>query len=710
MKVFDDKHIKNVVFVGAHNSGKTTLAETMLFEAGLLNRRGTVEDKNTVSDYHEIEHERGASVFATPLHTEWRNYKINIIDTPGLDDFIGEIISSIRVGDTVVTVINGKHGVEVGTEIIWNYIDKYNRPTLFVINQIDHPESNFDDAFNSIKNSLVGNNAVKVQYPLVVDGAQCIVDVLKMKMYKFGPEGGKPEKLEIPDDQKDLANELHNELVEKAAENDESLMELYFDKGTLNEDEMRQGIKMGMMNHQLFPVFCVSAINDMGTGRLMGFIDNVAPAASELKGEQSQEGDDIVPNADAPTTLFIFKTLYQPNLGQITFFKVKSGEVNANDKLTNSRTGETEIMNQLFIMDGKERQSVDKLTVGDIGATLKLKYTETNDTLYSGKQAISIKPIQYPVPRITKVVNAVDKNDDEKLSDALRKIHSQDPTVVVKYSKESKELLLGCQGELHLATINWTLENVYGVKATYSKPKIQYRETIQRSSSASYKHKKQSGGAGQFGEVHMKIEPWYDGMDEPEGFSLRGKEEVDLPWGGKLIFYNCIVGGVIDQRYLPAIMKGIMEVMETGPLTGSFIRDVRVMVYDGKMHSVDSNDISFKIAGSHAFKEAFLNANPKLLEPTNELTVRVPEDMVGNVMTDLQSRRAIIQGFESKGNYQVLKAIVPAAELYGFSTDLRSLTQGKATFSTVFANYQAVPQNVQQEVIKAHKETAEAEV
>ena len=699
MKIYDDKHIKNVVFVGAHHSGKTTMAETMLFEAGLLNRRGTVEEKNTVSDYHEIEQERGASVFATPLHTEWRNYKINIIDTPGLDDFIGEIISSIRVGDTVVTVINGRQGVEVGTEIIWNYIDKYNRPTLFVINQIDHPDLKYDESFNGIK-SLVGNNAVKIQYPLKVDGAQCIVDVLKMKMYKFGPEGGKPEKLEIPEDQKALANELHNELVEKAAENDEELMELFFDKGTLNEDEMRQGIKIGMLNHQLFPVFCVSALQDMGTGRLMGFIDNVAPAASEIKGEQSKEGEEIKPQKDAQTSLFVFKTLYQPNLGQITFFKVKSGEVNANDKLTNSRNGETEVFNQLFIMDGKNREPVTKLTVGDIGATLKLKYTETNDTLYSGKKQITIKEIQYPAPRITKAVSAKDKNDEEKLNEALKRIQQQDPSVVFGFSKESKQQLLGCQGELHLATIDWALKNIYGVEANYKRPKIQYRETIQRSANASYKHKKQSGGAGQFGEVHLKIEPWYEGMAEPEGFNLRGKEEVDLPWGGKLIFYNCIVGGVIDQRYLPSVMKGVLEVMEEGPLTGSYIRDVRVMVYDGKMHSVDSNDISFKIAGAHAFKDAFLNANPKLLEPTNNLVVKVPEEMVGSVMTDLQSRRSIIQGIDSNNNYQILKCITPAAELFGYSTDLRSLTQGRATFSSTFASYQPVPSNVQQDLLK----------
>ena len=699
MKVYDEKYIKNVAFVGAHGSGKTTLAETMLFEAGLLDRRGTVEQKNTVADYHEIEQERQTSIFATPLHTEWRNYKINIIDTPGLDDFIGEIISSIRVVDTVVAVLNAQNGVEVGTEIIWNYIDKYLKPTIFVINQIDHPNANFDESFKSIK-SLVGNNAVKIQYPIMMDGAQCIIDVLKMKCYKFKPEGGKPEKLEIPEDQKELADLLHNELVEKAAENDEELLELFFDKGTLNEDEMRQGIKAGMLNHELFPVFCVSALNDMGSGRLMGFIDNVAPAAADLKEEQSVEGDTIIRKKDAPTALFVFKTVYQPNLGQVTFFKVKSGEVKLNDRLENSRNDETEILNQLYIMDGKNREAVSKLTVGDIGATLKLKYTETNDTLHTPGKPITIKPINYPEPRIRKTVNAVNKKDEEKLHESLRKIHSQDPTVVVEYSKELKQQLLGCQGELHLATIGWTLKNIYGIEPKFEQPKIAYRETIQRSSTASYKHKKQSGGSGQFGEVHMKIEPWHEGMQEPEGFNLRGKEEVKLPWGGKLIFYNCIVGGVIDLRYLPSIMKGVLEVMEEGPLTKSYVRDVRVMVYDGKMHSVDSNDISFKIAGAHAFKEAFLNANPKLLEPVQELVVKVPEEMVGNVMTDLQSRRSIIQGFESNAQHQILKSLTPSAELYGYSTDLRSLTQGRATFSSTFSSYQPVPHNVQEGLIK----------
>lgn len=700
MKVYDHKHIKNIVLVGAHQSGKTTLSETMLYEAGLINRRGTIENRNTVSDHHEIEHERGASVFATPLHTEWRNYKINIIDTPGLDDFIGEIISSIRVADTIVTVLNGQYGVEIGTEIIWNYISDYHKPTVFVINQIDHAGIDFEDSFKSIT-ELVGNNAVKIQYPIRMDGAQCIIDVLKMKLYKFSEGGGKPEKHPIPESEKELANHLHNELVEKAAENDEELMELFFEKGTLNEDEMRQGIKAGMLNHELFPVFCVSALEDMGSGRLMGFIDNVAPAAADLKPEQTLEGQAIERTNEAPTSLFIFKTIYQPNLGQITFFKVKSGDVRVNEKLVNARNGETEVLHQLFIMDGKKREPVSRLAVGDIGATLRLKYTETNDTLHEIGTPITIRPIAYPESRTRKAVSAVKRNEEEKLTDALRKINSQDPTAIISYSRELKQQILGCQGELHLATIDWTLKNIYDVEAHFEKPRIAYRETIQRAATANYRHKKQSGGAGQFAQVHLKIEPWIEGMPEPQGFNIRGKEEEELPWGGKLIFYNCIVGGVIDLRYLPSIKKGIQETMESGPLTGSYVTDIRVMVYDGKMHSVDSNDISFKIAGAHAFKEAFLNAKPKLLEPIRELTIKVPEDMVGNVMTDLQSRRAVILGIDSEDRYQILKCNAPEAELYGYSTSLRSLTQGKATFTSVFSSFQSVPTNVQKQLVSS---------
>jgi elongation factor G len=708
MKIFDDKHIKNVALVGAHKSGKTTLAETMLFEAGLINRRGTVEAQNTISDFHPIEHEREASVFATTLHTEWRNYKINLIDVPGLDDFIGEITSATHVADTVVMVINAQHGVEVGTEIIWNYIDRMGLPNVFVINQIDHPNANFDASYESIVLNF-GTNALLVQYPYELDGATCIIDVLKMKMYKFGPEGGKPEKLEIPEDEQEKADDLHNELVEKAAENDEELMELFFEKGTLNEEEMLKGIKAGMLHHELFPIFCVSALNDMGSGRLMGFIDNVAPSAQDLPSIQSLEGVDIKCQPNEPTALFVFKSLYEANLGQMIYFKVKSGVIKVGDKLMNSRTEDEITIKQLFIMDGNKRNPVDKLTSGDIGATIKLKNTEINDTLHDPRKRITIKPIKFPEARMSKAIEPVNKRDEEKLGEAIKRLHSQDPTVEIKYNSELRQLVLSCQGDLHLNVIDWLLRHEYGIEVVYEKPKIPYRETIQRSASASYRHKKQSGGSGQYGEVHLKIEPYFDDMPDPEGFNVRGKDVIELSWGGKLVFYNCIVGGVIDLRYLPSIKKGILEVLENGPITGSYARDVRVMVYDGKMHPVDSNDISFKIAGSHAFREAFLNARPKLMEPIQDLEVRVPKDLVGDMMTDLQGRRSVILGIEATGNYQSIKARTPLAELYQFSTTLRSITQGKGTFSSSFAEFSQVPENIQETLLKAHQKVAQSE-
>lgn len=709
MKVYDEKHIKNLALVGAHKCGKTTLAETMLFEAGIINRRGTVEAKNTVSDYHQVEQDRETTIFATPLHTEWRNYKINLIDTPGLDDFIGEIASTMRIADTVAMVINAVHGVEVGTEIIWNYIDRMGKPTLFVINQIDHPNASFEDSYQSLRNAF-GKNVMQIQYPIKIKGDLAIVDVLKMQVYKFGPQGGKPEKLPIPAEEMEKAEAMHNELVEKAAENDEQLMELFFEKGTLNEEELREGIKLGMLHHELFPVFCVSALLDMGSGRLMGFIDNVAPAASELKPEQSLEGDEIKSDPTKPLALFVFKTLFEPNLGQVSFFKVKSGEIKPGDKVINSRTGEEQTINQLFIMDGNKREPVLKLSSGDIGAALKLKQTETNDTLHSAQKKISIQPINFPEPRISKAIMAANKKDEERMSEVLRKIHSQDPTVQVHFNSEVRQLLIGCQGELHLSIVEWILNHEYGVEVEFTAPKVSYRETIQRSATASYRHKKQSGGSGQYGEVHLKIEPYTEGMPEPQGFQLRGKEEIPLPWGGKLVFYNCIVGGVIDMRFLPSIKKGIMEVMENGPITGSYARDIRVMVYDGKMHPVDSNDIAFKIAGGHAFKEAFLNANPRLLEPIQDLEVKVPEDLMGDIITDLQGRRSVILGMEGAGQFQVIKAKTPLAELYQYSTTLRSMTQGKGSFTNKFSGYSHVPQNIQDELLKAHSSaTAHAE-
>lgn len=707
MKVFDDKHIKNVALLGATGSGKTSLAETMLFEAGLLNRRGAVENKNTLSDYHDIEHERGASVYATPLHTEWRNYKINIIDTPGLDDFVGEIIASLRVADTCLVLVNAQHGVEVGTDLIWNYVDKFAKPVIFAINQLDHPHANFEQSYESIKNHF-GSNAVLMQYPVNSgEGFNAIIDLLKMTMYKFGPEGGKPEKLPIPAEEKEKADALHNELVEKAAENDENLMEVFFEKGTLDEDELRQGLKIGMLKHELFPVFCLSGLKDMGSGRIMGFIDNVAPSAVEMKPAPTEDGKELPCDPNGPAVLFVFRTLFEPNLGKLSFFKVLSGEVKQGMHLKNAQSGQTEHLNQLFIMDGKNRNPVEKLVAGDIGASLKLKDTETNQTLHQADFEVRVKPIIFPEARHRMAIFPENKADDEKLSEVLRKIHSEDPTITVEFSPELKQLIIGSQGELHLSVAEYHLKHNYGIAVNFETPRIVYRETIQKSANATYKHKKQSGGAGQFGEVVMKILPYNDGMPDPEGFNIREKKVTDLKWGGKLVFYNCIVGGVIDARFIPSILKGVLEKMEVGPLTGSYVRDVCVLIYDGKMHPVDSNDISFKIAGAMAFKDAFTQAGPKLLEPIQNLEVLVPEDIMGDVMTDLQSRRSIITGIDSKGKYQLIKAQTPLAELEKYSTTLRSITHGRGSFKSVFAEFAPVPSNIQEVLIKTHQKELE---
>ena len=700
MKVYDEKHIKNIALLGAPKAGKTLLAEDMLFEAGIIHRRGTIEGKNTVSDYHEIEHERGNSVFASTMHTEWKDYKINIIDTPGFDDFVGEMVSALRVADTCVLVINSQNGVEVGTQLIWKYVDRFRKPIIFAINQEDHPKADFDSSLASLKNSF-GKAVTQMQYPVNHgESFNSIIDLLKMVMYKFPADGGKPEKLPIPKEETEKANRLHNELVEKAAENDEKLMEKYFEKGTLDEDEMRHGLKAGMIHHDVFPVFVMSAKKNMGSGRLMGFIDNVAPTPREAQPERTIDGKEIVFDPTKPAVLFVFKSQLEPNLGKLSFFKVISGEVTNNSELINSQTGAIERFHSLFIMDGKNRNPVDKLTAGDIGATLKLKGTFTNQTLHAKGFDVSIDPIVFPEPRIRTAVIAKTKTDDEKIGEVLAKIHQEDPTILVEYSKELKQLILSGQGEMHLMVCKWNLENTYKLNVDFISPRISYRETIRKSSLASYRHKKQSGGAGQFGEVYIKIEPYYEGMPEPTEFTVRGKEEIDLEWGGKLVFYNCIVGGVIDARFIPSILKGVMEKMEEGPITGSYVRDVRVLVYDGKMHPVDSNDISFKIAGMMAFKDAFMKAEPQVLEPICDLEVIVPEEMIGDVMGDLQTRRSLIVGIDSQDNYQVIKAKTPLAELNKYSTTLRSLSQGKASFSQKVAEYVAVPYEIQQKLAK----------
>jgi elongation factor G len=710
MAEFDTSHVKNIVLLGHAGSGKTTLAESMLFEAGLISRRGSVLERNTVSDYHELEQERGNSIFSKLLHTKWRGYKINIIDTPGYDDFAGEVVSALRVADTGIMLLNAVMGVEVGTDITWEYTEQFRTPMIFAVNKLDDDNADFDRTVEEAKNHF-GNKVVVVQYPQQQGaGFHGIIDVLRMTLYKFNDTGGKPEKLSIPEEEKEKAEALHRELVEAIASNDETLMEKYFDKGELDEDEMKEGMKKAMINHDLFPLFCLSAERNMGGGRLMGFIDNVCPSANEMPAQRTKNGNTLPCNADGPACLFIYKTVSEPHVGEMSFFKVYSGTVKSGMELVNETTGVSEKLNQLFVVEGNKRVNVSELVAGDIGATLKLKNTHVNNTLHERGKNIELEPIVFPSPNMSMAIESTKKGDEEKLSVALHQLREEDPTVIVEFSQELRQTIIHCLGELHLSIIRWKIEHLQGVEVKFTKPRIPYRETIRRMAESSYRHKKQSGGSGQFGEVFMRIEPWYEGIPEPKGLNVRGREEHPLDWGGKLVYYNCIVGGAIDTRFLPSILKGVMEKMQEGPLTGSFVRDVRVCVYDGKMHPVDSNDISFKIAGLQAFRQAFREADPQLLEPIYHVDVLCPDDLTGAVIGDLQTRRAIVEGMDTEGHFTKVMAKVPLAEMHDYSSSLRSITQGRAKFSMHFDDYAAVPGEVQKKLQDDYHKLAKEEV
>lgn len=710
MPEFDTSHVKNIVLLGHSGSGKTTLTEAMLYEAGLINRRGSIEEKNTTGDYNELEQERGNSIFSKLLHTKWRGYKINIIDTPGYNDFVGEVISALRVADTGVMLLNAVMGVEVGTDVIWDYTERFKTPMIFAVNKLDDDDADFDRTIQEARTHFGGNVTV-IQYPRQQgSGFHEIIDVLRMVMYKFKNTGGKPEKLPIPDDEKERAETLHKELIEAVASNDEELMEKYFEKGELEEDEIKNGLKKAMINHDLFPVFCLSAARNMGSGRLMGFIDNICPSANEMPPQKTVSGEELPCDANGPACIFIYKTTSEPHVGELSFFKVFSGTVRSGMELVNETTGASEKLNQLFLVEGNKRFNTNELVAGDIGATLKLKNTHVNNTLHIKGKNIELHPIVFPTPNMTVAIENVNKGEEEKLSEALHDLREEDPTMIVEFSPELKQTLIHCQGDMHLAVAKWKIEHHHKLDVKFSKPRIPYRETIRKMAESSYRHKKQSGGAGQFGEVYMRIEPWYEGMPEPKGLNVRGREEYPLDWGGKLVYYNCIVGGAIDTRFLPSILKGVMEKMQEGPLTGSYVRDVRVCIYDGKMHPVDSNDISFKIAGLQAFRQAFKDADPQILEPVYQVEVLCPEDLTGPVMGDLQSRRAIVEGITTESNFQKISAKVPLAEMHDYSSSIRSITQGRAKFNMKFYEYVPVPFELQKKLSEEYHSNLKEEL
>jgi len=706
MKVYQTNEIRNIALIGGAKSGKTTLAESLLFEGGIITRRGTVEDKNTVSDYRPIELERQASVSTSLLYTLFENKKINLLDTPGFDDFIGEVISSLRVADTAVMTVNAQNGVEVGTEITWRWTNRQQSPVVIAMNHLDQEHANFEEAMRQLRTRF-GNNVTALQYPVNQGtGFNTFIDLLRMKMYKYPQGGGKPEISDIPEGEKARAEELHAALVEELASKDESLMEEFFEKGTLSEQQISKALKIGLISRSIFPVLCISARHNIGVGRLLEFLAHSVPAPDEMPGVKTVDGKELRCKSSDPTTLFVFKTQIESHIGEISYFKVYGGEVvEAQDMINPCRNGSKERISQIFVVNGKNREKIDKMLAGDIGATIKLKNVYTNNTLNSQKNPDDIvQPTIYPDPKFRTAVKAKNSSDDEKIGGILQELAKMDPTLLVGYSRELKQLILQGQGELHLNLVKWHLETLEKIAVEYIAPKIPYRETITKPAKAMYRHKKQSGGSGQFGEVHMMIQPYREGMADQSEFPIRGRDTIELEWGGKLLMHNCIVGGAIDARFMPAILKGVMEKMEEGPLTGSYARDIVFNVYDGKMHPVDSNEISFKLAGRNAFKEAFKNAGPKILEPIYDVEVLVPEEKMGEVMTDLQGRRAVIMGMDSEGGYQKIMARVPLAEMNRYSTALSSLTSGRATYTMKFVEYAQVPAEIQDKLLKAYEE------
>lgn len=718
MKVYPTNEIKNIALLGGKGSGKTTLTESMLYECGVIKRRGTIDAKNTVSDYFPVEKEYGYSVFSTVFYAEFLNKKLNVIDCPGGDDFVGNAITALNVTDTGVILVNAQYGVEVGTQNIFRTTAALKKPVIFAINQLDGEKADYENVIEQMR-EIFGKKVIAIQYPLQSGaGFNSFIDVLLMKKYSWGPDGGVPVIEDIPEDQLEHARELHQQLVEAAAENDETLMEKFFEQGHLTEDEMREGIRKGLIDRSIFPVFCVSALKDMGVRRMMEFLGNVVPFVEDMPAPVNTEGEEVRPDSNGPLSLYVFKTTVEPHIGEVSYFKVMSGTLKAGDDLDNMDRGSKERLAQIYCVCGQIKTPVDKLCAGDIGATVKLKDVRTGNTLNAKGCEYRFDFIKYPEPKYSRAVRPVTESDAEKLAGILQRMHEEDPTWIIEQSKELKQTILKGQGEFHLRTLKWRVENNDKLPIVFEEPKIPYRETITKAARADYRHKKQSGGAGQFGEVHLIVEPYTEGMPAPDTYrfgnqefkmNVRDTQEIPLDWGGKLVVCNCIVGGAIDARFIPAIVKGLMDRMEQGPLTGSYARDVRVCIYDGKMHPVDSNEISFRLAGRNAFSEAFRNSGPKILEPVYDVDVMVPADVMGDVMSDLQGRRAIIMGMTSENGFEKISAKVPLKEMSSYSTALSSITGGRSSFTMKFASYELVPSDVQEKLLKAYAEKHQAD-
>ena len=708
-KVYQANEIKNIAMLGGSGSGKTTLMESMLFESGVIKRRGSIETQSTVCDYFPVEKEYGYSVFSTVCNVEFMGKKLNIIDCAGSDDFCGGTVAALQMVGSALVVLSANEGVTVGTQNNFRLVENAHKPLAFVVNKCDHEYADFEKVLHELRETF-GNRCTVMQYPINAGtGFNAVIDVLKGKMLVWGPDGGAPEEKEIPAEEQAKVEEMRQALQEQAAEADETLLDKFLEEG-LNDEEIMQGLKSVYAQGSMYPVICCSAAKDMGIRRLMDFLNVMAPAPRQFE-YKTVDGKSVRPVDDAPTSLYVFKTSVEPHVGEVSYFRVMQGVVRPGDDLQNMERGSKERISQLFMVDGSMRTPVEEVHAGDIAATVKLKDTRTGNTLNAKDCDYQYAPIVYPQPRYRRAIRPANEADNEKLAALLTRMHEEDPTWIVEQSKELRQTIVWGQGEFHLRTLKWRLENNDKMSVEFDEPKIPYRETITKAARADYRHKKQSGGSGQFGEVHLIVEPYEEGMPVKDSYkfgnqeykvSVKDTQEISLEWGGKLVLINSIVGGAIDARFIPAILKGVMDRMEQGPLTGSYARDVRVIVYDGKMHPVDSNEISFRLAGRNAFAEAFRNANPKVLEPIYDVEVLVPTEIMGDVMSDINGRRGMVLGMESEKQFTRLKALVPLKELSNYSTTLSSLTGGRATFTMAFKSYELVPADVQDQLLKAY--------
>lgn len=704
MNVYDVDHIRNVALVGHQGSGKTTLAEAMLYASGTINRMGSVEEGTTVSDYQPSERERQMSVFTSLLHAEWQGHKINVLDSPGYLDFISEVITALKVADTALFVIDAAEGVQVGTEQAWRYCAQTGTPSMFVLNKIDQEKADFHETVRQIQ-ARYGRAATVVQLP-GEKGSRTIIDVLLMKQLRFGERGEMTEE-EIGDAYRAEAERLHNELVENIAENDEGLMELYFEQGTLSEDEMRKGLREAMIRHQLFPIFLTEAKANVGVTRLMSFIANVLPSPALMPPAHMESGTaSYDPKADP--IAFVFRTMAEQHVGEYSFFRVHSGTLEPNMDLENAQTATVERLGQLFAINGREREPVGRLVAGDLGAVVKLRDTATNHTLRrKGSDAVRT-PIAFPEPKMKVAIRPTKSGEEDKMAQGLHQIVKEDPSLHVEHDPALSQVTLAGQGEMHLEIARFRLKERFGVDIEFEKPRIGYRETVQGRARAAYRHKKQTGGAGQFADISMLVEPLTETFSPPEDIRVRDEVTVEMPWGSKIQYIDAIVGGVIDmRRFFGAIQKGVAEALQRGPIAGYPVGDVRVVIFDGGMHSVDSNENAFKTASRMCFREAFRQASPALLEPISNLEVLVPEEHMGDVLGDLNTRRARVQGMEAEGPFQKVIAQVPEAELYRYATALRSMTQGRGLHHAEFSHYEPMPRHVQDEIVAQGAELEE---